>query len=40
MSQNLSAKYIMKIKKNYKEKLVKNIKIFLTKKKKKATIWS
>ena len=36
MSKNLSAK---KIKKDYKKKLVKNIKIFLEKKKKKAAIW-
>ena len=38
MSKNLSANIIRKIKKEYKRKLVKDIKIFL-KKKKKATIW-
>ena len=32
MSENLSAKYYQEHKKNYKKKLVKNIKIFLKKK--------
>ena len=38
MPERLSAKYYQKIKKTTKKKLVKGIKIFLTKKKKKATI--
>ena len=40
MSKNLSAEYYQEIKKDYKKKLVKDINIFLKKKKKKATIWS
>ena len=36
MSKNLSANIIKKIKKDYKKKLVKDIKIFLKKEKKKS----
>ena len=40
MSKNYRLNIIRKIKKDCKRKLVKDIKIFLKKKKKKATIWS
>ena len=39
MSENLSAKYYQEIKERLYKKLVKDIKIILIKKKKKATIW-
>ena len=40
MSKNLSAKYYQEKKGRLQKKLVKDIQIFLKKKKKKATIWS
>ena len=40
MSKNLSTKYYQENKERPKKKLVKDIEIFLKKKKKKATIWS
>ena len=40
MSKNLSAKYFQENKEGLEKKLVKDIKIFLNKKRKKATIWS
>ena len=40
MSKNLSAKYFQENKEGLEKKLVKDIKIFLKKKRKKATIWS
>ena len=39
MSKNLSAKYSHKNQERLQKKLVEDIKIFLKKKKKKATIW-
>ena len=39
MPKNLLAKYYQENKKRHKNKLAKGIKIFLKKKKKKATIW-
>ena len=39
MSKNLSAKYYQENKERLQKMLVKNIKIFLKKKTKKATIW-
>ena len=39
MSKNLSAKYYQENKEGLEKKLVKDIKIFLNKKRKKATIW-
>ena len=39
MSKNLSAKYYQENKERLQKKLVKDTKIFLKKKKKKATIW-
>ena len=39
MSKNLSAKYYQENKERLQKRLVKNIKIFLKKKKKKAIIW-
>ena len=38
MTKSLSVKYFKKIKKDYKRKLAKDIKIFIKKKKKKVTI--
>ena len=40
MPKNLSAKYYQENKERLQKKLVKDIKIFLKKKKKKARIWS
>ena len=40
MSKKLSVKYYQENKERLQKKLVKDIKIFLKKKKKKATIWS
>ena len=40
MYQNLSAKYYQENKERLQKKLVKNIKIFLKKKKKKSDKWS
>ena len=40
MSKKLSVKYYQESKERLQKKLVKDIKIFLKKKKKKATIWS
>ena len=40
MSKNLSAKYYQENKETLQKKLVKDIKIFLKKKRRKATIWS
>ena len=39
MSKNLSAKYYQENKERLQKKLVKNVKIFLKKKKKEAIIW-
>ena len=39
MSNDSSAKYYQKIKKDYKKKLLEDIKVSLKKKKKKKTIW-
>ena len=39
MSKDSSANIIKIIKEDYKQKLAKDIKVFLKKKKKKATIW-
>ena len=40
MSKNSSAKYHQENKKDYQKVLVKDIKVFLKKKKKKVTVWS
>ena len=40
MSENVSAKYYQENEERLQKNLVKNIKIFLKKKKKKVTIWS
>ena len=40
MAKNLSAKYYQEDKERLQRKLMKDIKIFLKKKKKKAAIWS